>query len=139
MSLISKTFVVLSPCLNESISSFTPEIEQWCSIFLTNFSLSEKGGLICKHSNSKRSGKASNKLLTNFSSVQHIISTATVWKVSKYAVVSGPYFPTFWLNTDRYEVSLRIQSKCGKKRTRKNFVFRHFLRIVPFLLSWNPN
>ena len=31
---------------------------------------------------------------------------------------SGPYFPTFGLNTDRYGVSLRIQSKCGKIRTR---------------------
>ena len=27
---------------------------------------------------------------------------------------SGPYFSAFGLNTDRYEVSLRIQSKCGK-------------------------
>ena len=31
---------------------------------------------------------------------------------------SGPHFPTFGLNTDRYSVSLRIQSKCGKIRTR---------------------
>ena len=27
---------------------------------------------------------------------------------------SGPYFPSFGLNTERYRVSLRIQSKCGK-------------------------
>ena len=31
---------------------------------------------------------------------------------------SGPYFPVFGLNTERYGVSLRIQSKCGKMRTR---------------------
>ena len=31
---------------------------------------------------------------------------------------SGPYFPTFRLNTKRYGVSLRIQSECGKIRTR---------------------
>ena len=31
---------------------------------------------------------------------------------------SGPYFPTFWLNTERYSVSLRVQSECGKIRTR---------------------
>ena len=31
---------------------------------------------------------------------------------------SGPYFPAFGLNTERYEVSLRIQSKCRKIRTR---------------------
>ena len=27
---------------------------------------------------------------------------------------SSQYFPAFGLNTERYEVSLRIQSKCGK-------------------------
>ena len=32
----------------------------------------------------------------------------------------GPYFPTFGLNVERYSVSLRIQSECGKIRTRKN-------------------
>ena len=31
---------------------------------------------------------------------------------------SGPYFPVFGLNTGRYGVSLRIQSKCGKIQTR---------------------
>ena len=31
---------------------------------------------------------------------------------------SGPHFPTFGLNTERYSVSLRIQSKCRKMRTR---------------------
>ena len=33
---------------------------------------------------------------------------------------SGPYFPTFGLNTERYTLSLRIQSKCGKIWTRIN-------------------
>ena len=31
---------------------------------------------------------------------------------------SGPYFPAFGLNTERYGVSLCIQSECGKMRTR---------------------
>ena len=31
----------------------------------------------------------------------------------------GPYFPEFGLNTERYSVSLRIQSECGKIGTRK--------------------
>ena len=52
----------------------------------------------------------------------------TAWKVSKYGVFSGPYFPAFGLNTERYSISLRIQSKCGKIRTRKNSVFGHFSR-----------
>ena len=41
----------------------------------------------------------------------------TAWKVSKYGFFSGPYFATFALNMERYSVSLRIQSKCGKIRT----------------------
>ena len=44
--------------------------------------------------------------------------TSTAWRVSKYGVFSGPYFPA----------SLRIQSECGKIWTRKNFVFWHFWR-----------
>ena len=31
---------------------------------------------------------------------------------------SGPYFPTFGLNTEGYSLSLRIQSEHGKIRTR---------------------
>ena len=52
----------------------------------------------------------------------------TVWKVSKYGVISGPYFPAFEVNTERYEVSLRIHSECGKIQTRNNSVFGHFSR-----------
>ena len=32
---------------------------------------------------------------------------------------SGPYFLTFGLNTERYGVSLHMQSECGKIQTRK--------------------
>ena len=46
----------------------------------------------------------------------------------KYVVISGPYFPAFELNTERYEVSLRIQSESGKIQSRNNSVFGHFLR-----------
>ena len=52
----------------------------------------------------------------------------TTRKVSKYEVFSGPYFPAFGLITERYEVSLRIQSECRKIQTRKNSVFGHFSR-----------
>ena len=31
---------------------------------------------------------------------------------------SGPHFPVFELNTERYKVSLRIQSECGKMQTK---------------------
>ena len=32
---------------------------------------------------------------------------------------SGPYFPTFGLNTEIRRVNLRFSSKCGKIRSRK--------------------
>ena len=54
----------------------------------------------------------------------------TAWKVSKYEVFSDSYFLAFELNTERCGVSLRIQSKCGKIRTRKNSVFGQFSRSV---------
>ena len=42
----------------------------------------------------------------------------------------GPYFAALGLNTERYFVSLRIQSECEKIQTRKNPVFGHFSRSV---------
>ena len=42
----------------------------------------------------------------------------TVWSVRIWRF-SGPCFPAFGLNTERYSTSLRIQSKYGKIRTRK--------------------
>ena len=42
------------------------------------------------------------------------MSVYNAWKVSKYGVISGPYFPVFGLN---------IQSECRKIRTRNNSVY----------------
>ena len=50
----------------------------------------------------------------------------TKWKVSKYGVFSGPYFPSFGLNTVIYSAHLRIQSKYRKIRTRKDSPFGRF-------------
>ena len=52
----------------------------------------------------------------------------TTWKVSKYGVISGLYFPVFGLNMERKRVSFRIQSEHRKIRTRNNSVFGHFSR-----------
>ena len=77
-------------------------------------------------------------LQNNFSGQKNVVKNAviinllnanvatTVQNVSKYGVFSGPYFPAFGLNTERHEVSLRIQSECGKIQTRKNSAFGHF-------------
>ena len=34
--------------------------------------------------------------------------------MSKYGVFSGPYFPAFGMNTERYEVSLLFSPNAGK-------------------------
>ena len=54
------------------------------------------------------------------------VENITVWKVSRYGVISGPYFPVFGLNIEIYSVILRIQSEYRKIRTRINSVFGHF-------------
>ena len=47
------------------------------------------------------------------------ISASHCVKSVRIRSFSGPYFLAFELNTVRYSVSLRIQSKCGKILTRK--------------------
>ena len=57
---------------------------------------------------------------------------------------SGPYFPAFGLNTERYSVSLRIRSECRKIRTRKSpntgtfdaVIQTEFLESGKFPQSW---
>ena len=55
---------------------------------------------------------------------------ATVWKVSKYGVISGPYSSVFGLNTEIYLVNLHIQFEDRKIRTRNNSGFGHFSRSI---------
>ena len=70
----------------------------------------------------------------------------TAWKVPKHGVISGPYFPVFGLDTERYGVSPRIQFKYRQIRTRNNSVLGHISRsvfnyIIPtpmIIISGNP-
>ena len=67
------------------------------------------------------------------------VAVKTAWKVSKYGVLSVPYFPVFGLNTKIYFVNLRIQSEYRKTRTRNNSAFGHISRseILGHLLLKN--
>ena len=52
---------------------------------------------------------------------------------------SGPYFPAFGLNMERYFVPFRIQSECGNLRTRKTpntNTFHAVLRKHPVKYLW---
>ena len=53
---------------------------------------------------------------------------------------SGPQFPAFGLNTERYSVSLLVQSKCGKIRIRINSnteTFYALLVTIPQFVKQN--
>ena len=65
-----------------------------------------------------------------------LLAAITACKVSKYGVFSGPYFLAFGLNTERYFVSLCIQSECGKIRTKKTSVFGHFSHSENHVPIW---
>ena len=41
-------------------------------------------------------------MFTSYSICSANIKTSTVWKVSKYGVITGPYFPVFSPNTGKY-------------------------------------
>ena len=43
---------------------------------------------------------------------------------------SGLYFPAFGLNTERYGVSRRMQSECGKMRTKETPIMETFHTVV---------
>ena len=60
--------------------------------------------------------------------LSYLNSIDTAWKVPKYGLFSGPYFPAFGLNMEIYSVNLPIQSIYGRIRTRKNSVFGQLSR-----------
>ena len=78
------------------------------------------------------------KKLRHYCNRQSYNHKITAWKVSKYGVISGPYFPVFGLNTQIYEVNLIIQSKYRKIRTRNNSAFGHISRSECIKQQRNP-
>ena len=77
---------------------------------------------ITKSSVSDKERKNSTEILTFL-----VLMKRTAWKLSKYGVISGPYFPVFRRNTEIYGANLPIQSGYSKIRVRNNSVFGHFL------------
>ena len=52
--------------------------------------------------------------------------------------VQAQHFPVFGLNTERYSLSCRIQSECGKTRTRitPNTDTFHAVQLAHFIPLW---
>ena len=65
--------------------------------------------------------------LSNQSTIDHCVKSALIRSYS------GPYFPPLGLNTEKYEVSLHIQSKCEKMRTRITPDTFHAVDVNTFL------
>ena len=73
------------------------------------------------------------KVNFTLSSVSRPVSLKCHWvKSVRIRSYSGPYFPAFSVNTDRYSVSLRIQSECGKMRTRITPNTNTFYAMISF-------
>ena len=67
------------------------------------------------------------KLIFSFLSFALIcVKSICIWSFS------GPYFPLFGLNTERYSVSLCIQSEWGKIRARKTPNTEIFYAVLKF-------
>ena len=67
--------------------------------------------------------------------MNHCVKSIRIWNYS------GPYFPLFGLNTERYGVSLHIQSECGKMRTRitpNTDAFHAVIYMLQFILYFFP-
>ena len=51
-------------------------------------------------------------------------------KIVRIRSYSGPYFPAFGLNMERYSAYLHIQSECGKIRTRITPYMNTFYAVI---------
>ena len=77
---------------------------------------------------------------------QWVLSFAGGWqrksqcmKTVRIRSFSGPYFPAFGLRTERYRVSIRIQSGCGKIQTRKSPNMDTFYAVFLLVVKqWVP-
>ena len=79
--------------------------------------------------------------MTNTFRFSHILPTYhCVKSVKVIEGYSGPYFLAFGMNTEIYEISLRIQSECGKIPTRitPNTDTFHAVYIMSLQVSGRP-
>ena len=62
----------------------------------------------------------------------HIQSITSCMKCVRIWSYSGPHFPAFGLNTERYFISLRIQFECGKMLARTTWNTDTFYAVHKF-------
>ena len=69
--------------------------------------------------NSKKTFYRNYKLFNQSDFENDLQAQLATFKCNRIRSFSGQYFPTCGLNTERYSVSLRVQSECGKYRPEK--------------------
>ena len=66
----------------------------------------------------------------------------TAWKVSKYVVISGPYFPVFSPNTGKYgpEITPYLDTfhavNCGPKRKNQTVKLLEMTELICYFCGW---
>ena len=73
----------------------------------------------------------------SYKKIRILDTVSTAWKVSKYEVFFGPYFPTFGLNTERY-----MRENCPNTEFFLVHIFPHsswIRRSTPYLFVFSPN
>ena len=115
---ISEDILVAGYLNSKFISSSTPVLLLRCNSFIQSFSWGVK--------------------VSYNTGLRLVLVSRPVQKSVRIRSFSGPYFSTFGLNRGRYGVSLRIQSKCWKIRTRKTTNTDTFVvvRVSYFSCNW---
>ena len=123
-----------------------PQMFDYCQLLVSNFNRLAKTTaipkthwyLVRKYQRNSSMNKVTSLLrsfLNNFTKTSNYSKTDSYHYAKSVRIrsYSGRYFATLGLNTERYSVSLRIQSKCEKIRTRITPNMDTFLAVSP----WN--
>ena len=81
-------------------------------------------------------GRFIKKNIINTKLMSYIRRSTNCVKSVQIRIFSGPCFPAFGLNMERYGLSVPSQSEWRKIRTRKNSVFRHFSYSDKWTYHW---
>ena len=132
-------FRSLLSCRNENKQDSYETALKLCTIFFEKYTFWQEKCWHVRTCNSEKMKKCkikeTKKLAFSENEYTFLVSCHTAWKVSKYGVFSGPYFPVFRLNTETYSLNLPIQSEYRKMRTRNDSVFGHVSCSVKFQVS----
>ena len=95
-------------CSNDGYESWRLNAMYW---YFLKYPLKDRG--VCRTLSDNCDRTFFTVYKTDLQQRRWVFQITTAWKVSKYVVISGPYFPVFGLNTSPY--SIRIQGNTDQK------------------------